>query len=52
MTTRKQVIGLLIEVIALGLAWYWYDWKLALVLYLGTMGALWQFADNFKRKEE
>ncbi len=35
---KKQLIGMFIGIVAMGLAWVIYDWKLMLILILALWG--------------
>ena len=32
----KQVLGMFLGLLAMGLAWYWFGWKLPLILLIQT----------------
>jgi hypothetical protein len=35
---NKKLIGALLLIIALGLAWYWFDYKLSIIIFLALTG--------------
>jgi len=39
----RLLIGIIVGVVAMGLAIYWYDWKLAVVIFLAI------YANNLER---
>lgn len=36
--TKLNLLGLITGITAMALGWYWYDWKLSLVIFLAIMG--------------
>jgi len=35
---RKQILGVIVGIISMGLAWYIYDWKLMIIIFLALWG--------------
>lgn len=38
MMSYKNLLGMVISIMAYGLAWWLYDWKLAVVIFLAITG--------------
>jgi len=38
MKVKLEVLGALIGITAMGLSWWLYDWKLALIIFLALFG--------------
>jgi len=44
----QRIIGMLIGIVALGLTYYWFSWKLVLVIFLSIYGNNLEQAGRFK----
>lgn len=44
----KAIIGFAVYIASIGLAWYWYDWKLVLIIFL-AIGSVSSDLQEFKR---
>lgn len=48
----RAVFGLLMYIFGMGLAFYWYDWKLALIIFLVVGAVTYELRDFKERFEE